>query len=165
MDFKEKRNCSGSEESCCRQENVQQVVLHRDDQFLNFMRKTGSYQLRDYSFCYDLEAGRVLMEYLGGQSSLTDHGYVSQTELEEYLKDNNLDNLRFCSICGAPMQSGYTDEDIYIDTDLEFRGYMNQTYGDGKWRAEPTGGKEWNYEYLDEEPGIWRPSPFYWTEW
>lgn len=141
------------------------VLPHGYDLFMNFMESAGSYKQRDYFFCYDYETDRIAMEYLGGKLIPVSHSFASRKELESYLENMGLDNLRFCSVCGAPMQSGYIDEKSYFDTDLEFYNHMNQLYGHKKWRLELTGKEEWDYEYFDEEHETWELSPFYRTEW
>lgn len=138
---------------------------HGYDSFMKFMESAGSYKQGDYSFYYDYGTDRIAMEYLDGELTAKIHNIASRKELENYLEDKGLDNLRFCDACGAPMQSGYTDENSYFDTDLEFYYHMDQLYGEKRWRPEPTREQEWNYEYFDEEHETWRPSLFYWTEW
>lgn len=40
-----------------------------------------------------------------------------------------------------------------------FEERLDRFYGESGWRKERTGGKDWEYEYLDRKVKIWRPIP------
>ena len=50
-------------------------------------------------------------------------------------------------------QKDIQNDDGYFHfcSDSEFENYMDLTYGEGKWRPEETGLKNWCYEYLEED--------------
>lgn len=79
--------------------------------------------------------------------------------------------LRFCDVCGKPMNKGYTDDcaDFYNCEDC-FPKEMDRYYGNDNWREYKDGYDDCNslggrYEYFDLETREWEDEPSYYTEW
>lgn len=99
--------------------------------------------------------------------------YYAISDIDEIVSqfDNDImseffNNVRFCTLCGAPMDKGYTNESDYICSDTEFCIYMDNLYGPGLWRvatSEEVEKYESNYMYFED--GEWKPSDWYYTEW
>lgn len=144
-----------------------------NDKFFKFINTAGYYRTKDYHFVMDhcdscIEVtGGVINEYarIMDSQGLID---IIDEEIEEWM-DNNINNdIRVCSICGAPMQEGYTDENMYIDTDIEFFNYMNSVYGSGNWRSatiEELAERDASYFYREPTSDIWLPTSWYYTDW
>ena len=134
------------------------------DVFMKFMEKSGTFELGAYYFRWNPETETVLL-------ADTDSGRVySDIEDVEELRDCIFEHdlpFRVCQVCGSPMSEGYTDEigDTYFCERDEFVSDMNAQYGDGNWRVEPTGKRDWLYEFRENESSVWRPEPSFWTQW
>ena len=142
----------------------------------DFMREAKTFEFDDSVFC-----GRHTNRLIWESGKLFFH--VGKTNkmyqikryddlMNFYEKDTGL-AVRVCTVCGSPMQSGYTDDGgwAYCCSDECFKKDMDERYGEGKWRKyedkyEKGAANEWGgyYEYLDKN-GVWQPEPSYYTEW
>ena len=96
---------------------------------------------------------------------------ISTKQKPAYIEDIIMDTLerfereiRFCSHCGKPIDSGFTVDDgnWYCCEDC-FEDDMNEDYGKGKWRRTDTG--YCYYAYYDENFKEWCNTHIYYTEW
>ena len=117
----------------------------------------------------DNETGDYANDGIYYYDSLDDfmHNMYSK-DIQDEEVDKYQEHVRICSICGKPIDTGYTDECDYICSDSEFGLYMDDLYGVDNWR--PATMEEVNkYEasYMYREPGEeqWKSSPWYITEW
>lgn len=136
-----------------------------DDAFLKFMLLNHEYDTEELRYYYidDPDSGAFFVHSdarvaVVRKDKNIAYGIKSGDELLE-----TFDNVRLCSVCGAPMQSGCTDEESYWCCDDEFYAAMDEAYGKGGWRVAPEG-SEHCYEYKDED-GNWQPEMSYWTSW
>lgn len=134
---------------------------------------------------FHVEAGGIYFEYYPMDESVeiidSDTGEYTlnsclSKNFNEMIDEDNCgeigekisERVRFCSLCGRPMDNGFTDEDVYICSDSEFYLYMDKLYGLSNWRGSDENELkkyEANYMYRDDEDGEWKPSGWYYTEW
>lgn len=118
-----------------------------------------------------LESGRVCVQHFSDcekkKPDYSIHNAVLKSDIDHWIDKKGFDDLRFCTVCGAPMDSGWTDNfgSFYCCSESEFNELMNQEYGEGNWRVEPTGEEEWNYETRKSENDEWIPNDAFYTEW
>lgn len=149
-----------------------------DDKFFKFMNMANYYKTNDYQFIFDMFENKI--EVSGGvlenieYARITDSEELSEyidEEVEEWFDCNFQNDLRFCSICGAPMQEGFISENscIYIDSEIEFFNYMNSIYGLGNWRcATPEEESKLGAVYVYREntqSNNWKATDWSFTEW
>lgn len=144
-----------------------------DDKFFKFINTANYYKTRDYHFVMDIchnvieVTGGIIEEYARVMDS-QDLLDTIDDEVAEWEDDNISNDIRFCSICGAPMQEGYTNEEMYIDTDIEFFNYMNSKYGAGNWKSvivEELNECVTRYFYKESTSDNWLPTPWHYTDW
>jgi len=130
-----------------------------EDKFLRFMRINQYHEVGPYVFLYENDSVTVTVE----EKSVTIRDIHSEDELDQLMWEWNLPQLRFCSYCGAPMVSGFTDESLYFCCEEEFFKYMDSEYGKCRWRPVEDDSSEDCYEYLEND--VWEPTNWYYTEW
>lgn len=141
-----------------------------DDPFLKFMLTNHLYDTETLRYRWiddpDAEASKLGMD-AKVEVVRKDTGEATGVKSGEELLDR-FESVRLCSACGAPMESGFTDETDYWCCYEEFHEAMDAAYGPDGWREAPqtTGycAEDYFYEYKDKD-GTWRPEPSYWTEW
>ena len=123
-----------------------------------------SFELGRYCFRWIPETETVL---LADTDTGIEYPYIGDVEeLRDCIFEHDLP-FRVCQVCGSPMSEGFTDElgQTYFCEEEEFVSDMNAQYGDGNWRVEPTGKRDWLYEFRENESSVWRPEPSFWTQW
>lgn len=135
-----------------------------NEPFIAFMKINGEYECVSedntiYHFSYDYHTHTVYLEIVQSDALNSQYKFKNTKKLDSL----NL-NIRICSVCGKPITEGYTndDGDFYYCSDAEFIRYMDELYGEGKWRPEETGNKDWCYEYFDNDE--WYPQLSYYTD-
>lgn len=145
-----------------------------DEPLVAFMKNNGEYECESvnnlkYHFVYDYLTHKIHLQIIEPDHSfLFKCSFKTSEELEEIIENEPKcmdEKIRVCSICGKPITEGYTNEDgdFYFCSDSEFVDFMNETYGEGRWRPEETGYEGWCYEVFDEEDG-WCPQSSYYTD-
>lgn len=105
---------------------------------------------------------------------------MSITKIRKRYEDNGYivyapeDEIVFCNYCGNPVFSGMTTRDVDLCVHEEcFSDYMNETYGEGKWKAidelpdynfPDDDGYGGYYVYLDKD-NEWIGTGIFYTEW
>lgn len=133
------------------------------DKLIEFLKKAKTYDVGHFSFFYNMEENSVLMiDTATGKN----HKFNSKEDLGNIIDEQDL-QLRICDGCGAPMVEGWTDNEgtTYFCTEQEFSKDMDERYGVGNWRREPSGACDWAYEYRNDANAPWLPEPSYFTEW
>ena len=137
---------------------------------INFVKHYGRWSTKHYHFTDPGDghievSGDYIEDYIAGFTDVS----IKET-IEEEVKELNryrLDEppfecpVRYCSICGAPMESGLTNGEMYIHSYAEFYYYMRNIYPDGIRGNEQTG--EWDYYNADTDK--WESTGWYYTEW
>lgn len=152
------------------------------DKTMAFLALHPYFETENYTFISELDnPGQIMYPAVDVSGGFIDDFIMvsSKDEMDtcleiEYQKANHKygainvnDSLRFCDICGSPMEKGFTDESMYICSDMEFYNHMNQTYPNG-WRPateEEVNQCDANFMYYDIENDHWEPMEWYWTEW
>ena len=131
------------------------------DLFITFMKKHIHYELSCGNFYHVF--GTVVL-CLGEEESL--FIIEDSAKLYEMIYDMDLP-FRICMTCGKPFEEGFTDDygDTYFCSFEEFADDMDSRYGKGNWRAEPTGKRDWCYEYRESNGLEFLPEPSFYTEW
>ena len=140
----------------------------KDAKLLKFLQsKNSKFDLVNYQFELLNEHTVQVIRFEGDGHSVVYSGPVNAYEIERTISYLGYDDVRFCDACGAPMDSGWSDEGgmTHFCSEDEFAADMNERYGKGNWRAEPEGGKEYCYEYRDDENSPWQPESSFYTEW
>lgn len=140
----------------------------KDAKLLKFLQsKNSKFELVNYQFELLNESTVRIIRFEGAGHSTVYEGLVAINEIERTIDRAGFDDVRFCDACGAPMDCGWSDEIglTHFCSEEEFAADMDERYGKGNWRAEPEGGKEWNYEYRDDENSPWQPESSFYTEW
>ena len=131
------------------------------DKFIAFMENRTCFELSCGTF-YN-SGGQIIFEL-----DLNHRRYKIKdgSDLQDLIYDQDLP-FRVCMECGQPMEDGYTDElgRTYFCCKEEFKTDMDMRYGHENWRAEPSGKKEWYYEYRDNANAEWLPEHSFWTSW
>lgn len=134
----------------------------------SFIGQKLQYKIEDYLFEIDecepiLEVYKDEEEYKIPLDDLEDIDNIP----DDCLPDGFHDEIRFCSICGRPMDRGFTDENTYICSETEFILYMDETYGKRSWKAttEEIIGDDGCYVYQENEDSEWEDTGWYYTEW
>lgn len=134
-----------------------------DDLFLKFMERVKEHTVGAFVFrpMKNREGGIIITDGVG-QTYLV----FSKRELDRLITHMGLP-LRLCDICGSVMDSGWTDEfgETHFCKEEEFFADMDERYGAGNWRVEPSGKEEWCYEARKDSDSPWMPEPSYYTEW
>ena len=80
--------------------------------------------------------------------------------------------MRKCNCCGKIMTRGFTDECDFYCCDNCFDDYMNEVFGQDKWKSTEYDEDENDYEddgfggyYLYNYAGTWFGTGIYWTKW
>lgn len=134
---------------------------------------------------YHIDVGGIRFDYYPNDETIeiidSDTGdYISDSRMVKNFNDIiDIDNcgeigekieerVRFCSLCGRPMDRGYTNEDMYICSDSEFCLYMDKLYGSFNWRSsteEELQKYDANYMCREDQNKDWEPLNWYYTEW
>lgn len=144
---------------------------NNNEPLIAFMKNNGVYDCTSesditYHFAYDYYMNKIHLQVIQHDGSiLLECEFEKSEELDEVFEKNSDLEIRICSVCGKPITEGYTnnDGDFYYCSDSEFENYMDLTYGEGKWRPEETGLKNWCYEYLEDDDE-WYPQSSYYTD-
>lgn len=131
--------------------------------------KSGHYSKDEYKhieFTILNNNGRLRL-VVDGKSTEIENDFDLIDLVEEWCDGHQ---IRICTYCGAPMETGYTDDDAdFYNCEDCFPKDMDERYGKGNWRTQddcddPNCMGGW-YEYLDKKTGKWKPEPSYYTEW
>lgn len=136
---------------------------YEPDQFMLFMSRKKLHSTVRFRFQYLAAENTVqVTDTCNGQDYLLN----SEDALQDLISEKEYP-LRMCSACGAPMQEGWTDEEgsTYFCSENEFRKDMDARYGRENWRPEPSGKKEWLFEYRTDASSSWCPEPSFYTDW
>lgn len=136
---------------------------YEPDRFMLFMSQKKLHSTVRFQFHYLAAQNTIrMMDTLSGQDYLLN----SEEALQDLVSEKEYP-LRVCSACGAPMQEGWTDEEesTYFCSENEFFKDMDARYGRENWRREPSGKKEWMFEYRTDTFSSWHPEPSFHTEW
>lgn len=93
-----------------------------------------------------------------------------ESDIQDILERELNQEIRFCDVCGCPMDTGFTDDDAdFYNCEDCFPKDMDERYGKDKWREYSSEDGDCNslggfYEYMNED-GEWEPEPSYYTEW
>lgn len=90
--------------------------------------------------------------------------------IDEFLNEIEWDDVRICDICGKPMTKGYTNEELYICSDIEFVNFMNDNYLGSEYVSwiPINSGEEDLYNGMYKacnSNGEWVDTYWYYTEW
>ena len=129
------------------------------DLFITFMEGKTAYEIAGSTF-YNLW-GKVLLSLDQKEDILL---IKSIRDLDDMIYDIP---FRICMACGCPMDEGFTDDigETYFCSFEEFAQDMDLRYGKGNWRAEPTGKRDWCYEYREDIESEWLPEISFYTQW
>lgn len=137
-----------------------------------YVKNNGSCNAGEFYFMYDSIQNTIeVVDNENGEYALQN---INVSAIDDIIEDcfsiesvdAFLNHVRFCSICGRPMDRGYTDEDSWICSDSEFALMMDETYGINNWRIALKEEKEkYECEFMYYEKGFWIPSTWYCTEW
>ena len=146
----------------------QKKIIESDakEKFMAFMKAAGRYETAAILFEYDYDMDKVDCVCTLENKSNIHIVAESAQEVSEYFEEHEIE-VRFCDYCGAPMQDGFTDESgfTHFCCYTEFAIDMDSRYGEDNWRPEPTGEKEWCYEYREQHSNVWESEPSFYTEW
>lgn len=126
--------------------------------FSEFMKDKDSYEVGPYTF--NKRNSKLYMEVP-----------LDDKDEESKILDivNNFfidDNIRFCDVCGKPMQQGYmSDDGGYHSCEDCFDDDMNKSYGKGKWRATEEAGEYGGFYEAVNHHGEWEDTSIFYTEW
>lgn len=132
--------------------------MNRVKSFTEFMKDKDTYEVGLYTF--NKHEGKLFIELpLDGK----DVELMILDIVNSHLKYNN---IRFCDVCGKPIQEGYmSDDGCYYSCEDCFEADMDESYGKGKWRATEEEGEYGGfYEALDDN-GKWEDTTIFYTEW
>ena len=89
-----------------------------------------------------------------GRSDLVEYSTVLKSVCKK-AGIENIPSIKICDVCGAPMESGYTNGELFIHSYAEFYYYMNSLYPYG-WFSDVDGSYVYNTcDGLVEDTG-WR---------
>lgn len=107
-------------------------------------------------------------------SKIDDVGYAA-SETEHFCEDCHTpadQEFRICVHCGLPMVDGMTNEGNEMGADFHcheecFEAAMDDRYGKGEWRKNPSGEEGEYGGYYDEllEDGTWEDTGIFYTQW
>ena len=134
------------------------------DVFMQFMERTESFVLGSIRFQLHSETETVQVTDMDSDTEYPE--IDSMEELRDLIFEHDFP-FRVCQACGSPMMDGFSDDmgETYFCKEEEFAADMNFRYGKGNWRAEPTGKRDWCYEYREDKDSEWIPEPSFWTHW
>ncbi|XBX10646.1 hypothetical protein QMP26_41660 (plasmid) [Enterocloster clostridioformis] len=137
-----------------------------DDKFMQFMEKVQVHDVGHYHFQYMRNDRKGVIMTSDNEYEKISYVIFCKEDFEELTTEYDLP-LKICDVCGSVMNFGWTDEfgDTYFCTEEEFTADMDERYGAGNWRAEPTGKFDWSYEYRKGPGCQWLPEPSFYTEW
>ena len=135
---------------------------------VDYLKKNKKYEhdVMDADFELELKGDIIKLRCNEEEWSIsTESGVDAEYDIQEILEEHEIE-IRFCEICGSPMDQGYTTDcgGWYCCEDC-FEGAMDTDYGKGNWRGtdeEGIGGGF--YEAMDED-GEWEDTGVYWTQW
>ena len=135
---------------------------------VDYLKKNKKYEhdVMDADFELELEGDIIKLRCNEEEWSIsTTSGVDAEYDIQEILEEHEIE-IRFCEICGIPMDQGYTTDcgGWYCCEDC-FEGAMDEDYGKGKWRGTDEDGIDGGfYEALDEDDE-WEDTGVYWTQW
>lgn len=142
--------------------------------FMEFMKEIGTQKHElNYPNGYIIVFNKDNKMFVEGKNEKLDIEITFEFEDEEDFQDKCEEMLnfevRFCDICGRPMNVGYTDDgaDFYNCCNC-FEKDMDERYGKGNWRMYESDDGKCNYlggyyEYLEDDR--WVADSSYYTEW
>lgn len=103
----------------------------------------------------------------------------SESDIQDVLERELNQEVRFCTVCGSPMQDGYMveDGDFYACSDECFEKDADERYGKCKWKlTDDMTEEEWSnanrYEFGEDshhaylgKDNKWHPDNTFYTEW
>lgn len=86
--------------------------------------------------------------------------------IQDILEENKIE-IRFCEVCGKPMDYGYTvDDGGWYCCEECFEPAMDDEYGKRNWRVTDEAGEQGGYyEYMNMYNCEWKDTGIYYTEW
>lgn len=138
------------------------------EKFISFLKTqpNNKYILRvlgedEISFTYLNDGWGNVLVIIPGESEI----FNNMNDMDDWLSSEHDIEIRFCDRCHKPFDVGYTSEETNMYCCEEcFDDYMDEVYGEGRWKEVDDDFCNGYYMYLDEDNN-WNGTGIYWTEW
>ena len=113
-----------------------------NDLVLKFLDNHKYWSTENFEYTHDINIGDGEDWY-----TLRSKDPITETEHSLFIFEKadieNIPSIKICDVCGAPMESGYTNGELFIHSYAEFYYYMNSLYPYG-WFSDVDGSYVYN---------------------